>query len=294
MAEKGHLQQGKAEPMTTRSLVPDLGGSENGKYYRAILSAALGSIPAVGGVFSAMISLQAEKEQGQLNELLKLWVGDQKEKLEILSTTLHDITTRLDELCTNDEVKAVVLERIQSPEYLNLVRETFRAWDEAATLDKKDKFKKLITNAAAIKLCTDDMVRIFIKWISQYHEYHIQIIGLVYDNPGISPGAIWDTIFANGEQRPKENSARADLYRTLIRDLQTGGVIRQRREVTPDGQFRTKKGQRSSTPKGIMKSPFDDHDEFELSELGQQFVQYVLQDLVPKLESGDPNKSGGE
>jgi hypothetical protein len=233
-----------------------------------------------------MISLQAEKEQDQLNELLKLWVSDQKEKLEILSATLNDFISRLDEFCTNPEVKAIVIERIQSPEYLNLVRETFRAWDEAATMDKKDKFKKLITNAAAIELCSDDMVRIFIKWISQYHEYHVQIIGLVYNSPGISPGAIWDNIFANGRDRPRENSADADLYRTLIRDLQMGGVIRQQREVTADGQFRTKKGQRNNTPKGIMKSSFDDYDELELSELGQQFVQYVLQDLVPKLESG--------
>lgn len=289
MAKEDHLQQSRSGSPTESSLLPVLGGNENSKYYRAILSAALGSIPAVGGVFSAMISLQAENDQGQLNELLKLWVSDQKGKLEVLSATLNDIVTRLDEFCTNTEVKAIVIERIQSPEYLNLVRETFRAWDEAATIDKKDKFKKLITNAAAIELCSDEMVRIFIKWISQYHEYHIQIIGLVYDKPGTSPGAIWDTIFAYGKERPRENSAEADLYRTLIRDLQMGGVVRQQRDVTSDGRFRTKKGQRSNTPTGIMKSSFDDHDELELSELGQQFVRYVLQDFVPKLESGKPS-----
>ena len=119
MTTEEHIQRAETELPAEQSLLPKLSGNENSKYYRAVLSAALGSIPAVGGVFSAMISLRAEKEQEQLNELLKLWVNDQKGKLEILSATLNDIIARLDGFCTNAEVRAIVIERIQSPEYLN-------------------------------------------------------------------------------------------------------------------------------------------------------------------------------
>jgi len=264
----------------------EIPNNENAKYYRAILTAALGSIPWVGGVFSTLITLQAESEQEQVNELQQMWLEEHREKIFALSGTFNEITRRLDEFCTNEQVKVIVLERIQSPEYINLVRETFKAWDEASTVDKRNYFKRLIINAAASNLCTDDMIRIFIKWIGQYHEYHIQIISAVYNNHGITLGGIWEKIFANGNERPRENSASADLYRTLIRDLQMGGVIRGRREVNYEGEFikKSTRGSGRNQSSNVMKSSFDDEDDQELSELGAQFVSYVLQDLVLRLE----------
>lgn len=274
-------------------ILSELRNKDHAKYYRAILSAALGSIPWVGGVYAALISLQAESDQEEVNNLQKMWLMEHKEKIINLGQTLKDITKRLDDFCTNTEAEKIVLNRIQSPEYLTLVRETFRAWDEASTFDKRDKFKKLITNAAAIELCTDDMIRIFIKWIAEYHEYHISIISVVYKNPGISLGSIWDQVFGKeGEGRPRENSAEADLYRTLIRDLQLGGVIRQQRDVNYAGQFvkKSTKG-KSSASSSVLKSSFDDDDEMELSELGGQFVRYVLEELVPRIGDGTENPS---
>lgn len=38
-------------------------------------------------------------------------------------------------------------------------------------------------------------------------------------------------------QTPREDSAEADLFKLLIRDLSTGGVIRQERDVNQLGQF---------------------------------------------------------
>ncbi len=34
-----------------------------------------------------------------------------------------------------------------------------------------------------------------------------------------------------------------------------------------------------------MKSAFDDEEEYELTELGKQFVHYVFSDVVQKLDS---------
>ena len=79
---------------------------------------------------------------------------------------------------------------------------------------------------------------------------------------------MWDSV--HGES-VREDSAEADLFKLLIRDLSTGGVIRQHRDTTADGQFvrrqpvRTPRGHASRT----MKSAFDDKEQYELTELGR-------------------------
>jgi hypothetical protein len=42
-----------------------------------------------------------------------------------------------------------------------------------------------------------------------------------------------------------------------------------------------------------MKSAFDDKDQYELTELGKQFVHYVLNDIIPRLESTSGEKPSG-
>jgi hypothetical protein len=133
------------------ALIAKLSGDKRSKYVRFVI-AALGSIPWVGGFIAASASLSAEREQQTINELQRLWLEEHKEKIEHLKTTLADIFIRLDNF--GDEVK----ERIESPEYLALVRKAFRSWDEADTEDKRQMFQKLITNAGATKLCSDDLL----------------------------------------------------------------------------------------------------------------------------------------
>ncbi|MCK5412751.1 MAG: hypothetical protein KAI57_00035 [Candidatus Pacebacteria bacterium] len=203
---------------------------------------------------------------------------------------MENVILRLDEFSKAGEDEELILKRIKSNEYLNLVRETFKSWDEVSTVEKREMFKKLIINAAAIELCTDDMVRIFIKWIAQYHEYHILIMTEIYKNPGITLGTIWDNVFAqDDQQRPRENSAKADLYRSFIHDLQLGGVIRQQRSVNDRGEF-LKKPKRTRIKSEVMKSSFDDEDKQELSELGSQFIHYVLEDVVMQIASAEENE----
>jgi hypothetical protein len=83
----------------------------------------------------------------------------------------------------------------------------------------------------------------------------------------------------------REDSAEADLFKLLVRDLSTGGVIRQHRETTGDGQFMKRAPSRRPKASGsaVMKSAFDDVEEYELTELGSQFVHYTMNEVVRRI-----------
>jgi len=193
------------------ALIARLSAGKGRKYVRFVI-AALGSIPGVGGFIAASASLSAEREQQSMNELQRMWLEEHKEKIRQLSATLADIFVRLDNF--GDEIE----QRIESPEYLALVRKGFRSWDEADTEEKKQMFKKLITNAGAIKLCPDDLVRLFLHWIEQYDETHFIVMKEIYRHSHITRAQLWDNIHG---PRPREDSSEADLFRYLIRDLST-------------------------------------------------------------------------
>src|SRR5262249_53331186 len=125
-------------------------------------------------------------------------------------------------------------ERIQSEEYLTLVRRAFRAWDRADTDQKRKYVGNLVTNAAGTRLCSDDVIRLFIDWLDAYHEAHFAVIQHIYKNAGCTRYDIWSAVYG---ELPREDSAEADLFKMLIRDLSTGGVIRQERETNWQGQF---------------------------------------------------------
>jgi hypothetical protein len=257
-----------------------LGAGRRHKYARFAV-AALGGIPWVGGFIAASASLNAEREQQGINELQLMWLEEHKEKIKQLNETLADIFVRLDNF--GEEIA----QRIESPEYLSLVRTAFRSWDSAETEDKRQMYKKLITNAGAIKLCQDDLIRLFLHWIGLYHETHFVVIKEIYQNPNITRGRLWDKIHGS---RPREDSSEADLFRYLIRDLSTGGVIRQARETNISGQFlkRDTRGQSSQNPSHVMESAFEDTKPYVLTELGKKFVHYVMEELAPQFGSGDP------
>lgn len=138
-------------------------------------------------------------EQGKVNDLHRLWLSEHQQKIKELVGALNDIFSRLENF--GEEIN----ERLESPEYLNLVRRCFRSWDEADTQEKKQMLKKLITNAGAIKLCDDDLVRLFIAWIDQYHETHFLVIKEIYKHPGTTRARIWDNIHG---ARPREGLRR--------------------------------------------------------------------------------------
>lgn len=259
---------------TQEALSEKLGGSRAKKYARFVV-AALSSIPWVGGLIAASASLSAEKNQEEINDLHRMWLAEHQEKARELSSAFVEIFSRLQSF--GDEIQ----ERIESPEYLNLVKKCFRSWDEADTQDKKQMLKKLITNASAITLCSDDLVRLFITWIDQYHETHFLVIKEIYRHPGSTRAQIWDKIRG---VRPREDSAEADLFKYLIRDLSTGGVIRQERETDGYGNFYKKERAPSRESSGrVMESAFEGTKPYVLTALGKQFVHYVMEDVVPQI-----------
>lgn len=266
-----------SDSSTENELINELGKGKGKKYVRFVM-AILSSIPWVGSVIGATASFTAEKDQEKLNELQKLWLAEHQEKIKSLKEALSQMFSRLDELGED------IQERLESKEYLTLVRKTFHSWDQADTDEKRKMYQKLITNAAAITLSPDDLIRLFINWLDVYHEAHFMVIRSIYKHSGITRAEIWDSIH---NVRPREDSADADLFRYLVRDLSTGGVIRQQRETNVYGEFIKKLP--IKTPKGYgsrtMESAFENAKPYELTELGKQFVHYVMEDIVTQIGS---------
>ncbi len=192
-----------------------------------------------------------------------------------LSQTIVNILNRLNEF--PDEIN----QRLESEEYLAIVRKAFRIWDTSDTLEKKEIIRKLITNAGAHSIVHDDLIRLFLDWIDTYHEIHFAIIKAVHENTGITRYEMWQTL--NGTD-VREDSMEADVFKLLIRDLSMGGVIRQHRAVDYYGNFVKKEHVKKGTSGRTMTSAFDDKESYELTELGKQFVHYTLNELVARVE----------
>lgn len=242
-----------------------------GKYGRVAM-AALGSLPWIGSLLGATVTLSAEKDQGDLNKLMFLWVKEHGSKLKEVGSTLHSIFDKFESF--GERIKS----RIESKEYLSLVRKAFKAWDNAETSDKKDMLRKLLTNAGGVTICSDDLIQVFIEWIQGYNEFHFLVIREVKQNPNITRRGIWMNIRGS---IPADSSPEADLFKLLIDDLTQGRVIRQVRDIDHQGQYIKKPRSKSlHTTSNTMKSPFDDVEPYVLTGLGEEFVVYVLNELT--------------
>lgn len=244
--------------------------------------AALGAIPWVGGFLAAAASVASGEKAAQTDDLRSKWLEEHKEKIETLEKTLVTIQKRFESF--RKEREKEIDERIQDPEYLSLVRQAFRVWDESETEEKRRLVANLISNSAGTRLNSDDVVRLFISWLSLFHEIHFLVIREIFSNPGSTRFDIWSGLKANSSL-PREDSAEADLFKLLIRDLTTGGVIRQVRDTNEAGQFvRKRVARHRSLPASTMKSAFDDTEQYVLTELGKQFVHYTMNEVVSRIE----------
>ena len=256
--------------------------SRRRRIFEAVAFAALGSIPWVGGVIAVAASAASKYKDGKSQEgrddLLMEWLREHQEKLDKLRATLEQMVLRLEGLGVEVE------NRILSREYLTLVRKTFRQWDESDTDEKRRLLVQLITNAAGTRVAADDIVRLFLDWLRTYHEAHLAIVREIYKNESPTRYDIWVAVY--GEPVPRDDSAEADLYKMLIRDLSTGGVIRQPRESDGLGRFMKRRPPRRIASSNTMESAFEDTKPYVLTELGSQFVHYTMTELVPRLNPG--------
>ncbi len=251
----------------------------NDKYGRFFL-AALSGIPWILPL-SVIANFKGELDQEGLNNTFRLWLQEHQGKIKELVETINEILTRLDGF--GEEVH----KRIESTEYIALVRKAFRTWDEAETFEKRQMIKQLLVNAGAIALCPDGQVRLFIDWIGRYHEDHFAVIKEVYLNAPITKGRIWDNLHS-GSARPREDSSQAGLFGYLTRELNTGGIIHLERRVDYMGRAlrAPKQSSPSSNRSDTLESHFDDTKNWVLSELGKEFVRYVMEDVDPQITSG--------
>ncbi|WP_444936032.1 hypothetical protein ACJJIW_18635 [Microbulbifer sp. JMSA004] len=253
------------------------------KVTRGTLSAVGGAIPIAGGVFSAIAGAWSEHEQDKVNRFFEHWVRMLEDELKEKEETIIEIMGRLD---LQDQA---ISERVESCSYQSLVKKTFRAWSCAESEEKREYVRNILANAASCQVSSDDVVRMFIDWINIYSEMHFQVIGAIYNNGGITRGQIWRKI---GKGQVREDSADADLYKLLFRDLSTGSIIRQHKERDRMGNFITKTSQRR--PKGSGPKPsvsaFDESEGYELTALGQQFIHYAMTDLPMRIEFNTSSK----
>lgn len=264
-AEKLKTELAKVEPTRRKRIIE--------KFFLA----ALGSIPWVGGFLSTLATYKTEEGSLKQNTLQNQWLEEHQKKISDLQETLDEIQKRFETLGA-----AAIEDRLQSEEYLKLVRQGFRTWDEAATAEKRQYIANIITNSAATRACSDDVVRLFIDWIELYHEAHFAIIREIFQNPGSTRYDIWSNLYG---ELTREDSPEADLFKLLIRDLSAGSVIRQERDVNQLGQFVKKRPLRhyKKTSSALFKSAFDDTEAYVLTELGKQFVHYTMNEAVTRI-----------
>lgn len=245
---------------------------------RFLLSCVGGAIPLVGGVLSGAAGAWSENDQSYFNRLFAHWLKLHEAEIKEIGITIAEIMMRVN---TADEE---VRKRIESPEYMSLLRKAFRDWSAAESEEKRVLIRNLLCHAANDRFCDDDVVRLFIKWIADYSELHFKVIKYVYQNEGSTRAQMWSGLKGT---EVREDSAEADLFKLLIHDLSVGHVIRQHRETDGYGKFlklpqRTPRGRDSSR---TITSAFEDGKPYELTELGKQFVFYTMQEIIPKLTS---------
>lgn len=262
-----------------KELEDALSGNNGPKVARFALAVLSGLIPYAGGAIGGIGGAWSEKENERFQRILNTWLKLQEDEIKEIGKTLVEVMLRLDQ---NDET---IQKRIESPAYLSLIKKCFRDWSAAESETKRILIRNLLVNAASPGITPDDVIRLFIDWIDRYSELHFKVVRAVYNHDGITRAEIWDQI--HGES-VKENSAEADLFKIIIHDLSVGHIIRQYREVDYHGNFIKQQPRR--TPKGhgsrTHTSAFDGEKPYELTELGDQFVHYTMQDIVTKIESG--------
>ena len=260
--------------------IPELPeGAKGGQAARGILNTASGAIPVLGGLLSAIAGVWSEREQERVNNFFEHWLQMLAAEMREKERTIIEIMARLD--MRDEEVS----KRIESPEYQALLRKAFRDWAGTESEEKRAFVRNVLANAGASKIVSDVVIKLFLQWIKDYSEFHFAVIGAIYNNAGITRGGVWRKL---GRDEVREDSADADLFKLLFRDLSTGGIVRQHRETDYAGNFLAKPSRKGPPlPKGTarpMKSAFDEDEQYELTALGDQFVHYAMTDLPPKLE----------
>jgi hypothetical protein len=246
------------------------------KAARLALSFIGGLIPIAGGAISGVASTWSEKESENFQKIVNTWLKLQEEEINEIGKTLFEVMIRLD---LHDEK---INERVKSQEYLGLVKKCFRDWSAAESEEKRVLIRNLLANSAASNLTTDGVIRLFIEWIDKYSESHFKVIKEIYkhSSTGITRYDIWVNLHGKIE---KEDSPEADLFKLIMHDLSVGHIARQFRPTDYYGNFLKQPTRKSTRSSNTYTSAFENTKMYVLTELGNQFVHYTMNEIVPRL-----------
>jgi len=253
----------------------DLETKSSVKAAQSALEIGSGAIPFLGGLVAWLATNWSEQEQDRINEFFLAYLHMLQDEFKEKHKTFGEIVARVD---LQDEK---INERVKSSEYQRLFKKAFRKWDATESEQKRKIVRNILANAALAQTSSDDVVNLFLDWISLYSEFHFEVVSAIYNENGISRGAIWRKL---EKPQVREDSADADLFKLVVRDLSMGSVIRQHREVDWQGNFVKKSRKPGSRGSSTLKSAFDEEEKYELTELGKQFVHYALNEITQKIE----------
>lgn len=284
---KKALEQGDG-PLILRFFLATLSGATSavGKTFGAHAGGAAGAQAGelagsvAGGAISGVVGASSEKDQRRINEIIHIWLKTQADELEEIGKTMFEVMEKLD--LEDDRVK----ERLESPEYLRLIKKCFRDWSAAESEEKRQLITQLLVNAAGTHITSDDIVNLFVTWIDSYSEGHFKVVRAVYNHAGCTRKDIWLRMNPDSSENglPREDSPEADLFKLYVQDLAMGHIIRQHRPTDYMGNFipqsRARRGSGSSFS---YTSAFDETKQYELTQLGEQFVHYTMSEAVRKI-----------
>lgn len=241
--------------------------------------AYLSGIPSTEEEILTEIFTVTEEENTQFKELLNIWLRLQEAEIKEIGRTLLEVIQRLN--LNNKKIR----ERLESAEYLNLVRKSFRNWSAAESEEKRILIRNLLVNGAIRFTSPNSALSMFIDWLDKYSEEHFQVIRTINQAlpEGLTRKEIWLSLH---NSFPPEDSAEADMFKMLILDLTTGYVIRQPREKDFYGKFIRAKPVRSTVSEESLRTSliFNDTKKYVLTELGKQFVLYTMKEISSEVE----------
>ena len=116
---------------TIRQQIEKASPSTRRRIFEKFFLAAMGSIPWVGGFITAAAELKLEGRDIEEDSLQTMWLEEHAVKLGRLQSTLEEIALRF------ENIGESIDERVESEEYLDLVRRAFRSWDRAIQMRKE-------------------------------------------------------------------------------------------------------------------------------------------------------------
>lgn len=245
-----------------------------------VLGYLSGIPPTEEEVLTEIISV-SEEGKTEFDRLLTIWIKLQEAEIKEIGRTLLEVIQRL-KLSSRG-----VKERIESQEYLSLVRKSFRNWAAAESEERRVLIRNLLVNAARRTTIPDNVLSMFIDWFNNYSDGHFRVIREIFSAlpDGLTRREMWEHINP-GRELPAEDSAEADMFKMLILDLTTGYVIRQPREKDFYGNFVRAKSTPRASPSDTTQrtSAFESGKKYVLTELGKQFVVYAMEETPPEAE----------